>query len=184
MFIETLDDQILQAATQLGGTGTLRDQLVYAIANLLPFIIIPVGIGLFLSGRTPAARIRNQDTMIVVLGGAVLAVGARILIANAINRPRPFVADPSLHHVALPISTTSFPSGHAFLLFTVAGIIFFLGRHPWLGWLLLLMAAVVSVARVVAGVHYPSDVLGGAILGLLLAKLVAWQSHWIEGHFR
>ena len=61
----------------------------------------------------------------------------------------------------------SFPSGHAvraFLLATLA-----LGMGPaWFGLLLLIWAPLVSLARVSMGVHYPSDVAAGALLGIAL----------------
>ena len=61
----------------------------------------------------------------------------------------------------------SFPSGHAAraALFTVLALGL---APPWLGWLLLFWAPWVILARVAMGVHYLSDVLAGAALGVLL----------------
>lgn len=64
-----------------------------------------------------------------------------------------------------------FVSSHAANSFAIAGLLgLFLNRKALV--LLLVWASVVSYSRVYLGVHYPSDVLGGAILGLIIAFLV------------
>lgn len=65
----------------------------------------------------------------------------------------------------------SFPSGHATraVLLAVLGI----GLGPaWFGWLMALWAPLVCASRVLTGLHYFSDILGGILLGLLLGLLV------------
>ena len=66
----------------------------------------------------------------------------------------------------------SFPSGHAARAFLLGMLAWQLGP-PWLGWLLLLWGPLVSLARVAMGVHYVSDVLAGALLGLIGGR-IAW----------
>jgi undecaprenyl-diphosphatase len=61
----------------------------------------------------------------------------------------------------------SFPSGHAATSFAAATILSF--AFPRLAPLLFVLAAAVAWSRVYVGVHYPLDVLGGAVLGLLVA---------------
>ncbi len=67
----------------------------------------------------------------------------------------------------------SFPSGHAARAFLLATLGWHLGP-AWLGVLLLIWAPLVALARVAMGVHYLSDVLAGALLGVL-GGFVAWQ---------
>lgn len=66
----------------------------------------------------------------------------------------------------------SFPSGHAARAFLIAALAIFLGP-PWLALLLCIWAVLVSLARVAMGVHYISDVVAGAIVGVGLAWLAA-----------
>src|SRR5206468_11069134 len=80
---------------------------------------------------------------------------------SIINRTRPSGERKS--------SNSSFPSGHASLAAAMACVAS--RRHPRLGPLMWLLVAWIGVSRVVLGVHYPSDVLAGVLLGYLLG---AW----------
>ncbi|MGN6683243.1 MAG: phosphatase PAP2 family protein [Devosia sp.] len=66
----------------------------------------------------------------------------------------------------------SFPSGHATTAFALATVLGFLSER-WF-YPALVLAAVIGVSRVALGVHYPSDVLAGAVVGLLGAYSVRW----------
>ncbi len=61
----------------------------------------------------------------------------------------------------------SFPSGHATLFFALATIIFLYNKKA--GALYFLFAVLISLARVFCGVHWPIDVLGGAVVGILIS---------------
>jgi undecaprenyl-diphosphatase len=63
----------------------------------------------------------------------------------------------------------AFPSGHATFFFTLAFIIYF--HHKKSGIIFILLAGLISLARVASGVHFPIDILGGFALGALIAYL-------------
>jgi undecaprenyl-diphosphatase len=69
---------------------------------------------------------------------------------------------------------TSFPSDHATLAFAVGVMVWRFNRR--LGLVLLLFGVLTAFARVFVGVHYPSDVLGGAVLGSVVSLLIAVAS--------
>jgi undecaprenyl-diphosphatase len=69
-----------------------------------------------------------------------------------------------------PLDQYSFPSGHT--LHAVAFSVVAVCHYPRLGWLLLPFTLLVALSRLVLGLHYPSDVLAGALLGGSLATLV------------
>src|SRR5207248_6535143 len=76
---------------------------------------------------------------------------------------RPPLADPTVHALVPVPHDPSMPSGHAMMAF--AGAVVLAAVVPRLRWPLLVLAAGVAASRVYVGVHYPSDVLAGAVLG-------------------
>ncbi len=105
---------------------------------------------------------------------AVLAAGLGVVVAavlsRVVDRPRPFVAHPQIHAFLAHAPDPGFPSDHATAAFAIAAVLVLrLGR-----WALpvLLAAAALAVSRVLVGVHYPADVLAGALLGTAAAALV------------
>jgi undecaprenyl-diphosphatase len=102
------------------------------------------------------------------------------LVKPVIGRERPFVGMRTVHVIGGRPSDASFPSGHA--ANSVAGA-WTLTRvvpdaAPWY-WLL---AVAIAYSRIYLGVHYPLDVVGGAMLGLACAALVdvgltQWWAH-------
>ena len=107
--------------------------------------------------------------------GGMTAAGLGLLISQVITefwqRPRPFVAHP---HDTIPLversSEPSFPSDHAVAAFAIAFSVAFIGKR--MGAAFLAAATLIALSRVVAGLHYPSDVLGGAAIGLVSAFVV------------
>ncbi len=97
------------------------------------------------------------------------AVGATSVVANlaakrAVPRRRPFRSDEGARSEARMPSSSSFPSGHTASAFAFATAI--TADVPELTALLYGMATLIGVSRVLTGVHYPSDVIGGGVLGL------------------
>jgi undecaprenyl-diphosphatase len=94
---------------------------------------------------------------------ALLALGIAHMVAELWARPRPYVAHPDAILFIAPSSDSSFPSDHATAAFAIAVAILLRDRR-W-GAVALAFACVLAVGRVAMGVHYPSDVLGGLIIG-------------------
>jgi undecaprenyl-diphosphatase len=90
-------------------------------------------------------------------------------LKHLIRRPRPCAVHPDLTGPVLPLDRWSFPSGHT--LHAVAFSALVTTAYPWLAVLLWPFAALVAASRMVLGLHYPSDVLAGAILGTGTATL-------------
>jgi undecaprenyl-diphosphatase len=98
--------------------------------------------------------------------GAIGWVAYKIL-KRSLVRERPFVGLVGIECAMPPLDRYSFPSGHTLhaVAFTTLGIAFV----PSLAVVLLPFALLVAASRVVLGLHYPSDVLVGAVLGAGLA---------------
>jgi undecaprenyl-diphosphatase len=111
----------------------------------------------------------------------VLAVLLALLMSDgvmkpAFNRERPFIADPTLQTVGHRPSSGSFPSGHAATCF--AGALVLASTWPTARVGIWTAAAIVAVSRVYLGVHYPSDVLAGALVGLAVGWFVLGRTVW------
>ncbi len=111
----------------------------------------------------------------------VLAVLLAMLVSDgvlkpAVNRPRPFIAHPSLHTAGARPASGSFPSGHAAESF--AGALLLASTWPQARVGIWAVAALVGVSRVYLGVHYPTDVLAGALVGLAVGWLVLGRTVW------
>jgi undecaprenyl-diphosphatase len=122
-------------------------------ALFLAFVVVLVASG----GR------RRRAGVAAGLGaGVALAIGQ--VVARLADRPRPFVADPSgVHLFARHAADASFPSDHATAAFAIGTAV--LLRNRRLGAAVLVLAGLLAAGRVALGVHYPSDVLAGAVLG-------------------
>lgn len=102
---------------------------------------------------------------------AALAIGAlitNVALKNIIARIRPYEVVEGLKLLIEPQSDFSFPSGH-----TCASIGAALAMYPFLerkwGIPLVILAVLISLSRLYVGVHYPTDVLGGAVVGAFAA---------------
>lgn len=126
--------------------------------------------GLFLAQGKWVSR-NARHGVVAALLSAALALLVAHLIAGVTDRPRPFAVHPDVHLFVAPTQDASFPSDHATAGFAIAVSILLRSRR--IGWLAVAMAAIMSVGRVAVGVHYPSDVLAGALLGST-AALVFW----------
>lgn len=86
------------------------------------------------------------------------------------RRPRPYISHSNeiLQPITqgLHVSGVSFPSAHTYIAFSIATSIFLYG-HRRLGTVLFILAILVAIGRVGAGLHYPSDALAGAIVGIV-----------------
>lgn len=106
------------------------------------------------------------------------------LLKPIVGRIRPCNALPS-DQVRLLVGCSkafSFPSAHAANSFAMASVVSW--GMPKLSFFAFLLAIAVAYSRVYVGVHYPLDVLGGAVLGLLIGGLLTALGRVVEGKLR
>ena len=122
-------------------------------------VLLPIAFGL------PGLEVSVHMALCCMLG-----VTSYKLIKRATHRPRPYMAHDDIVLGTAPLDQFSFPSGHT--LHAVMFTIIIVSAFPVLGWVLLPFTMLVACSRVVLGLHYPTDVLLGAIIGVLLAVIV------------
>lgn len=134
--------------------------VVYALATMaLWFVSRPEGV----------QRLRLACTAAV--GSAALGLLVNQLIGQVWFRDRPYVDHPrSLVLFTAPSPDASFPSDHATAAFAIAVAILFFHRR--IGAVFLVVAAAIAVSRVLLAMHYPTDVLAGALTGTSAAVAV------------
>ena len=85
------------------------------------------------------------------------------------SRERPCTASDLITLGAQPLDHYSFPSGHT--LHAIAFSIILVSYYPFMGWVVIPFATLVAMSRVILGLHYPTDVLAGAIIGATTASI-------------
>ena len=109
---------------------------------------------------------------------AVAADGVSFLVKDAVHRPRPFVAHPEIHPL-YAVHSSSFPAGHAATAFAGATVVAFMA--PRAAPLLFLVAALIGYSRVYVGDHYPTDVLAGAAIGVVVGLVAVAAARLARG---
>jgi undecaprenyl-diphosphatase len=94
------------------------------------------------------------------------------ILKQSFSRPRPYQIRDDVCCLMRPSDQFSFPSGHTSAAFVVLTVI--ASIYSWLFLPLLILAVTIAASRVYLGVHYPSDLLAGAILGFCCGNLALW----------
>lgn len=156
------------------GTSPTFDHLARIVASdyLMPLAFSAVIFAIWFVGRDLADRRRYQrGTLLsaIAIGIANLVVD---IIDSAYDRQRPFdeLGD-SLQTIFYRSTDPSFPANPMAVVFAIAMGVWIIDRR--IGWILMTAAAIYSIMRVYVGTFYPTDVIGGAVVGIL-AALLAW----------
>jgi undecaprenyl-diphosphatase len=177
MNLSQIDYQWFQAINHFADKFTALNPLMAFCADNLDYLFY-LGVVIYWFVRTP----ENRRMVLNTLLSAAAALGTNGIIGAIYHRDRPFVA----HHVIQLVkheASASFPSNHAAAAFAVAASIWLWRRKDGSVWFLL--AALIGFSRIWSGIHYPTDIVGGAILGILIAvvigKLMRWQGlKWLS----
>jgi undecaprenyl-diphosphatase len=131
-------------------------------------------------------RIGRLEAIMIFAGGLITLVNAALKLA--INRPRPSA---DLVHILSPEQGNGFPSGHAFFVILILGLtayFIFINLEDRVLRILVLagliaLALLVGTSRVYLGVHWPSDVIGGYLIGgVFLAAFIWFHRTWKAHH--
>lgn len=110
--------------------------------------------------------LRPQDGLAIALLMAATGLTCTLtykLLKRWLIRERPFISFPTINCGTPPLDRYSFPSGHTLHAACFTTMLAFL--TPGLAWVILPFTLSVAASRVVLGLHYPSDVVAGAVIG-------------------
>ncbi|MBI2609972.1 phosphatase PAP2 family protein [Candidatus Giovannonibacteria bacterium] len=175
--MQEFDIKLFFLLNDLAGKSIFWDWVIVFFARWLAYILII----LFFVFLIRSAYSRPEKYYIFRLT-LISVVFSRGIITPAIRffyeRLRPF----ALYNVNQLISEAgnSFPSGHATFYFALAASVFIFNKK-W-GFWFIIATFIMTVARVVAGVHFPSDILGGMIIGIAVPFIVHASYKKIFGH--
>lgn len=123
-----------------------------------------IGFTMTLIRRTTPALL--LELMLAIVFASLLA---NYVVKPLVSRERPFVTTPEILVIGSRPGDASFPSGHTANAFAGASVLARRLRAQRLLWWAL--AALIAYSRIYLGVHYPLDVLGGALLGVVCAAI-------------
>lgn len=163
------DQRLFEWINSLSGTWPWLDKLFTFLASdfFLPVLIAAGAWSLWFLGKKPAERLRNQLGFVYAASGAGCTNWAIHVLNHSFYRPRPFL---ELDHVTVLFyraTDSSFPSNAAAFAFAMAAGVWLVNKR--MGLAVGAAAFVFCAARVYAGMHYPLDSIGGALLGILMS---------------
>lgn len=164
-----MDYRLFQDLNGLTTKGGLLDSAVRIWASNAALIFPAVLVALWFFPGRESHRVRTAAVIAAV--SALLALAVNQVLNHLVDRARPYVAHPGVHLLLARSGDASFPSDHTAVAFAVAVALWRV--RPRLGAVLAVLGALLGISRIIAGVHYPTDVLGGAAVGTL-STLVIW----------
>ena len=154
-----IGDVVVPLITRLGDAG-----IIWIILTVLLLII-------------PKTRKTGVIMMAALLVDVLLC---NVFIKNLVARTRPYEVVDGLKLLIEKQSDYSFPSGHTGSSFASA-IVLWKELPKKYGVMALIVAVLIAYSRLYVGVHYPSDVLAGVVIGTVLALVSVWLVKMIQG---
>ena len=175
-FAQNLDVRILDRINSPNNLPSDKFFKFMSNSSLEVVIAAPVGFALAGYWGNDKQMLRNSG---VIATSAILNIGITMGLKYAINRERPFNAYPNLIFNKVDQKDPSFPSGHTSSAFATATSLSL--AYP--KWYVIVpsyvWASTVSYSRMHLGVHYPTDILGGIIVGVLSSFITYKADKWL-----
>ena len=166
-----MDQRIIEFMHAMVGRLPAFDALAVISAVAAPYVVAGI-LCAFVVRSAATSRIRLHVVLLAFLVTLIVPGLIVSLMRFVYPEPRPFVVlgwKPLVAHTA---DDPAFPSRHAAGLFALAVILY--RANPRWGWWVFGVAALNAVARVYVGVHWPSDVIAGALIGSAIAGILVY----------
>lgn len=142
-------DKFMTSVTKLGNAG------IFWIILTVLFLLIP----------------KMRKTGVVIAAALIIdLLLCNVLLKNLVARTRPYDVNTGIQLLVAKLRDYSFPSGHTAASFASAAALYFTGEKKlWKP--ALVLACLIAVSRLYLYVHYPTDVLGGVVIGIIAGYL-------------
>ena len=153
----------------------MNELIIFCAKYLIVFVVIGLAVAWFRVGTENKKRF----VVAVVIGGIVALVLSRIA-GHLYFDPRPFVSHhttPLIPHAA----DNGFPSDHSLFAGMLTGATYFFSKK--IAGIMAVLTVLIGVARVLAKVHSPIDILGGWVFGAIGAVAGYYAMHWLFTKF-
>ncbi len=178
---QSLDLRLLESINGPANPGP--DGRWKAVTNSAIPISIATPFALFIAGQIDHNQNMKEQSYVALASLAGSAILSTTLKAVT-HRDRPFITHPDLIYNKQSPTDYSFPSGHTTVAFSTATTL----SLSFPKWYVIVpsfaYASAVGYSRIYLGVHYPSDVLGGAILGSGTAFLTYKANQWLHKKYK
>ena len=143
-------DKFMTSVTKLGNAG-----IFWIILTVLIFLLIP----------------KMRKTGVVMAAALIIdLLLCNVLLKNLVARTRPYDVNTGIQLLVAKLRDYSFPSGHTAASFASVAALYFAGEKKlWKP--ALVLACLIAVSRLYLYVHYPTDVLGGVVIGIIAGYL-------------
>jgi len=177
-----IDWTVLRFCNQLASQSPILSAITRVLVNeyVVPTALALLLLALWFSGKSAVDREQNQRAVLSAIA-AVVVVNVLIKLLNVVYyRPRPF-ATHTLKLLFYRPSDSSFPSNAAAVAFCIAISVWLSNRR--VGLVMCIVGLLFALARMCSGVHYPSDILGGLLVGAFSAYIVVRKAGFLHKHW-
>ncbi len=163
------DVQLFRWFQLIAGMNPAIDRSIFFFAERLGWF---VGLALLLFLIVPCvahsmrhrARLHAELFFFAVSSALIARFGIKTILSALYPRPRPFEAIEGVRQIVFLDGGASFPSGHATFFFAIATAIAL--YYPRISIPFFVSAFLISLARIIGGAHWPTDIIAGALIGI------------------
>lgn len=163
--LKKFDDLFIELINEKMNTRHL-DKFMYRITDLGGVIYI----SLFLCILLLLGNQRMKYIGFEAIAALVISQSIVYLLKKALSRERPYKIIEHLNTFGIDMKDYSFPSGHTTASFSIATTVAL--NMPRISIYIFILAMIIGISRIYLGVHYPTDVAAGILLGLSVSLLV------------